>query len=375
MKIGLLTYYGDLNCGTNLQAYACLLALRKMFPMDEVELIPLHGFDPPGVHPYFSHFTILSLYRDLVRIRKYSSFVKNLLNVKKDLVIKDVNRALSYIENRSYDMIFVGSDTILELDRIKDGSPLSLYWLSPQIKAKKILLAASSKNVRYDDLSDIQKTFMQATLDDFVGLGVRDENTADLIASYTQKEHVQLIPDPTFSLDIDDQITTDYLKKRGMSIPQNSLLFHTTKSDNGWAKPAADAYRKKGHKIYSLRPVSWADEILNDMSPLEQLGIYKYFECVVTHRFHDAVFSFKNKTPMLLYTPGGFLSGNDGKSKFTHLLESFDLLESNYMRNPHKDILNKLDAAIDLFKSKKEDIESQLNHNKEQFETYINQFK
>ena len=45
MKIGLLTYYGDLNnCGTNLQAYATYMELKKFYPNDEVEIVPIHTF-------------------------------------------------------------------------------------------------------------------------------------------------------------------------------------------------------------------------------------------------------------------------------------------------------------------------------------------
>lgn len=44
MKIGLLTYFGDLNCGTNMQALSTFLALKKAYPHDAVEIIPFHGF-------------------------------------------------------------------------------------------------------------------------------------------------------------------------------------------------------------------------------------------------------------------------------------------------------------------------------------------
>ena len=39
MKIGILTYYGDLNCGTNLQAFATLSAVKDIFPDSRVEII------------------------------------------------------------------------------------------------------------------------------------------------------------------------------------------------------------------------------------------------------------------------------------------------------------------------------------------------
>lgn len=37
MKIGLLTYYSDLNCGTNMQALAIFQAIKKVYPKDDVE--------------------------------------------------------------------------------------------------------------------------------------------------------------------------------------------------------------------------------------------------------------------------------------------------------------------------------------------------
>lgn len=35
-----------------------------------------------------------------------------------------------------------------------------------------------------------------------------------------------------------------------------------------------------------------ADMIFNDMSAFEQIGLHKYLDLVVTHKFHDAVFAF-----------------------------------------------------------------------------------
>ena len=241
--------------------------------------------------------------------------------------------------------------------------------------SKKILLAASSKNVNYEGLSENQKSQMMLSLNDFIGFGVRDENTFDLVASFIPKEKLELIPDPTFSLEIDDRITDEYLKKKQILIPQKSLLFHTTKSDNKWAATAAKEYRGQGYKIYSLRPAPWADEVLNDMSPLEQLGIYRYFECVITHRFHDAVFCLKNMTPMLLYTPHGFSSTNGVKSKFTHLLDMFGLLQSNYMETPQDEIFLKMGKSISSFNVRRDKIATQLNDCSKLFYNYINQFK
>lgn len=96
MKIGLLTYYGDLNCGTNLQAYATYTAIKSVYPNDIVNIIPFHGFKPE-IRPYKS-FNPASIFRDIIRVRKYRKFKYNELNIGgKDPIINDINAALKYI--------------------------------------------------------------------------------------------------------------------------------------------------------------------------------------------------------------------------------------------------------------------------------------
>ena len=79
MKIGILTYFGDLNFGTNLQAYTTMCSVQKVFPDAEVEIVPIHSFKNVN-RPYLSSATPVSLYRDFIRIRKYTQFVKVKLN-------------------------------------------------------------------------------------------------------------------------------------------------------------------------------------------------------------------------------------------------------------------------------------------------------
>ena len=148
MRVGLLTYYGDLNCGTNLQAYATLLALRKVYPDDDVEIIPFHGFRA-RMMPYKT-FSPVNIYHDIIRFKKYADFKRNQLHVTHDHVITDVAKALDFIASRKYDIIYVGADTLLELDRLPKGyNGISAYWLK-DVRTKKILIAASSKNVDFD---------------------------------------------------------------------------------------------------------------------------------------------------------------------------------------------------------------------------------
>ena len=359
MKIGILTYYGDLNCGTNLQAYATLQALRAAYPQDHVEIIPFHGFRQYN-HPYLSGCTPTSLMRDMQRIAKYAAFRRKQLCITSDKTITSIDKALDYIESRHYDMIFIGSDTILELTRLPEGyDGLSAYWLSPRIKAQKVFLAASCRNVEYEKLSSRQVTQMQKTLSSFTAYGMRDTFSKELIAKFVPEEQVEIVPDPTFGMKIDYSHIENYLKKNRITLPEKSICMHCYKTD-AWAEPVAQALKSEGYTIVSLRPVKWADIVLNNMSPLEQLGVFRYFDLVITHRFHEAIFSMKNDTPMLLYVEHEQnLKTTQGDSKHSALIKSVGLYPHNLIDTRHitaEQILRQVPIAISEYDKKRKEI-------------------
>lgn len=328
MKIGLITYYGDLNCGTNLQAYATYMAIKKNYPNDTVNVIPFHGFKTE-IRPYKS-FNPVCIFRDIIRIYKYKDFKYNKLDIKsKDPIINDVEMALKYIASFNFDKIYVGADTLLELDRINfDG--LSAYWLK-DIKADKILIAASSKNVVYENLSLNQKKEMEKAVRQFKYIGVRDSATRKLLSHFVSSETIYDVPDPTFTIDIDMEVTRMYLYKRHIHIPKKSVFLHLY-GDDLWANNLTKHFKSLGYTIVTPRPYKYSDIVLNDMGPLEQLGIYGYFELVITHRFHDCVFCLKNGTPFFVYVKSKkkfMTSEND--SKHISLLKDFCLYPYSFL--------------------------------------------
>lgn len=330
MKIGLLTYYGDLNCGTNLQAYATLKVIRQAYPNDDVEIIPFHGFKLRKM-PYKT-FSPVNIYHDMLRFKKYSEFKKVNLGVRKDVVIKYVDKALWYIADRNYDVIYVGADTLLELDRLPEGyDGLSAYWLK-DIKARKVLIAASAKNVTYENLTNRQKVEIAKAARQFDSIGIRDRATHKLFASVLGDDFIiKYVPDPTFTLDVDYSYIEHYLNKRKITIPENSVFVQFF-GDDYWLNEAIKEVKAAGYTVVTNRGVSWSDIVLIDMSPLEQLGLYKYVSFAITHRFHDGVFCMKNHTPVLIYVKSmkTFMT-NDGESKHVSLLKDFGLYPQAFL--------------------------------------------
>lgn len=324
MTIGLLTYYGDLNnCGTNLQAYATYMALKKFYPNDTVEIVPIHTFIALSKYMRYLPFLTYPFYHKMEK--KYSQFKKECLNVQQEYLIKDVDEALAFVADRKYDKIYIGADTVLELDKLPENfDGLSVYWLK-DIKAKKYLISASAKNVEFTSLSEKQKKDMRDAISQFAGIAVRDRATWNLFSHFLPENKIRYVSDPTFTLDIDNRVTESYLEKRGIVIPEKSVLIHATFSEK-WPRKIVKQLHRLGYVVFAPRFNTWADVMLNDMSPLEQLGIYKYFEFVITHRFHDCIFCLKNNVPALLYIKNKKeLSTEAGESKHISILKDFGL--------------------------------------------------
>ena len=373
MKIGILTYYGDLNCGTNLQAYATLLAIEKAHPNDKVEIIPFHGFKF-FLYPYKS-LRPYAIRRDLIRIKKYEEFKRSCLKISKDKTILDTNQALDYIDSRHYDRIYVGADTLLELDRLPKGyDGLSAYWLK-DIKAEKFLIAASAKNVEYEKLSAVQRIDMETALKQFTGIAVRDRATVELLSHFMSSEHIHYIPDPTFTLDIDYSYIENYISRKHIHIPKKSVFIQFFGNDI-WVDGLIDQLHENDYKIVVVRPHKKADFELNDIGPLEQLGLYRYVDFVITHRFHDCVFSLKNGIPFLVYInkKQAMMTSNGNESKQISITKDFQLFPEAFLgtyndQNWSHRIIERMEQIRLIFR--KEIINSQLSQQKKIYWDYL----
>ena len=372
MKIGLLTYYGDLNCGTNMQALATLMALKNVYPHDEVEIVPFHGFLSRKM-PYKT-FSLVNILNDIKRFKKYRYFKEKLLEVKHDIIIKNVDDALRYIASRQYDVIYVGADTLLELDKLLPGCDgISAYWLK-DIKTKKVLIAASSKNVTFEKLSAKQQADLKVAACQFSYIGVRDRATIALFEHLVDKDKkIEYIPDPTFTFDINYSYIDAYLKKKRVVIPEKSV-FVQFYGDDYWLADVAKDLKQRGYTLITNRGVAWSDIVLIDMSPLEQVGLYRYVSFVITHRFHDGVFCMKNHTPVLIYVKSAKVMMTGGESKQVSLLKDFGLYPQAFLgaldsKEGLKDVWQSYEETLEVFDEK--NIEEVLLKNKSVYLLYL----
>jgi hypothetical protein len=316
------------------------------------------------------------LKNDYIRIKKYKFFFKKELTFSKyHLISSNVNKSIEFIKRQNYGAIYVGSDTLLELKRA-DKDNLTAYWLDKTIDCKKFLIAASSHDVVYDSLSDNQKYKIQETIDDFSLLGVRDDATFRLLSNFISHgdKRLEIIPDPTFTYEIDYSSAEQYIKRKKLFFNKPIVCLHLLRTTK-WASDLANHFRKEGFLIASLRPDYYADIILTDLSPFEQIGIYKYFALVITVRFHDSIFCFKNFTPVIVFPENVTDVTVYGESKYKTLFKSFKLEKTNYIENKDnitaRNLFDMHREAITNYKKNLDFIKTTLMENKEKYESFV----
>lgn len=375
-KIGILTYLREYaNLGTNMQGYCTQQAVQRAYPGARVELIDYAGWRPV-MKPYLSGMSIQSLGNDYRRIKMYRRFFRDNLNFSRGrLISPDRDKALAFIREQRYDAIYVGSDTVLELRRTGKET-LSPFWLAPSVTGMKCLIAASAHNLTYEALSDAQRKEIQASIDDFALLGVRDEATRRVLAHFVRDgdARLQLVPDPTFTYTIDYGAIERYLQHKNIVFDRPVVCLHLLRDASGGAD-LASRFRRAGYAVASLRPARYADMIFTDLSPFEQVGLYRYFALVVTHRFHDSVFSFKNQTPVIPFAEFETDVTKHGESRMLSLFKSFGIdlpsgLKSgavptaDYLFAVHGDVMG-------AFREKRDRIDAVLRENKSQYESFV----
>lgn len=376
MKIGILTYTREFaNLGTNMQCYCTFKAVQHAFPTASVELVD-YAATASVRRPYLSNISLRSVKDDCTRMQKYSRFFKEELRFSKEsLTTTSVTRALDFIRRQRYDAIYVGSDTVLELKGARpDG--LTPYWLDDTLPGVKVLAAASCNNVTFDALSGRQKYLIQQSLGSFSLLGVRDDATFRLLSHFTgdTDKRLQLIPDPTFAYKIDPTYIDAYFATRKLRLAAPIVCLHLLR-DSTWAPTLAKYFRRAGYLIASLRPAYYADITFTDLSPFEQLGLYKHFALVITHRFHDTVFCLKNLTPVIAFPKRIADITPEGDSKIGTLLKEFGVECTNYIQNTKllsaEYLFERHLTAISHFMDNGAKIQSALLEHRERYEAFM----
>lgn len=346
MKILIITYSREVNPGTFLQAYGVQHVFHQLYPEAQIDLIKHKRMYSIAVEKKNANAKresklsfINAKVRAIPRRLKYEIGYKTRFNLtEKEFDFFDYNDDEFKAFAESYDLIVVGSDTIL-INLERQGH-YGLMWLI-NINTNKILFAASAAPVNFEltekQINDLRKSFSSFSL-----LGVRDEVTRRFISCkiglgdkvYCQYDPTYLIPERTFSLPY-------FTRKRLERVhnKQKIALVNFAVVGCPFKKELTKFLQNRGYYIISTLYNEYADSNLMTFSPFEWAAMFRYIDLAVTERFHDTVFSLRNCKPVIAIDWNEKRFSKDGFSKTQNILAQYGL-EYNHFIVKDKDSIN-----------------------------------
>lgn len=340
MKIGVVTWNGSYNYGTNLQAFALCKYLESCGHQVDM-LIPSVPDAPALISGIVSKDRLIQLRCFILRVLLLFGLKKKDTRLKQYLVIrKYIVENFCYIiwneisdkEKKSYDMIIAGSD------QIWNPNVLQTFYLLDFVPSKvKKYSYASSLGVKSLD-RDTEIVFKKY-LSSFSKLSVREKLGAELLAKCVNK-HVSVVPDPTFLLT--KAQWTKVMKPFSVKRPY-ALCYFVGDSKDNW-KIAIDKVKRQGHHVVAIRSleakyIPSQIKMVEGIGPFEFLYLIKSAEIVYTDSFHAMVFSILFNTKFCSFIR---FANNDLKSqncRIYDLLNKFDL-QSDMNKNLENTIFN-----------------------------------
>ena len=224
-------------------------------------------------------------------------------------------------------LISIGSDTILE--KVSENNKIGLNWGPSFIEQKKMFFSASAAPANFT-LNETEKQSLKEAIDSFFFNGLRDELTLKLFEKRIGIENIKLIkqPDPTYFIDVNSFKLPIYYK---FILPKKKIAIFNFNHYFPYRKKLAEFVRKEGYALVSTAMYNnHADISFSFINAFEWAAVFKYANLVITERFHDSLFSLRNKIPVFAidWDQTRFSSEND--SKTFRLFEDYNIKECHF---------------------------------------------
>lgn len=187
-----------------------------------------------------------------------------------------------------YDAFITGSDQVW-----------NLHWYNPAyfltfVPSEKLKISYGA-SMSMTALSEQEQALMRAHLQDFSAISVREQQTAQSLASIIGKT-VEWVLDPTMLLSVEqwDEVCANQM------IHEPYLFCYFLNKDRAKRRTAKEYARKKNLKIvtiphlngkYVMNDVGFGDIRLEAPMPEEVISLIRYASCIFTDSFHATVFS------------------------------------------------------------------------------------
>lgn len=348
MKILVITFAAGLNPGTFMQSFGVRTGLLKIFPDAEIEYLKFPDFKwDKSRRDKKSSLWHVALQKGaaLYRLTKYKRLERKYFKFTReiDLFDYDIDDAKELLSR--YDLVVVGSDTILEAAKGGSKGQYGLNWYSSVLcNAPHILFAASASPAHYssdkeivDKLKDIAQKFK------FIGL--RDDLTVNLFKNVLEinEEKIYKQPDPSFLLDVEQFHLSNYYVRK---LKGRKIAYYNFMSDFPYRKKLADMLRQKGYTVISSVYNPFADICIDTIDAKEWAGIFRHCDLIVTERFHDSVFSLRNCKPVIAVDWEDYRITSDGDSKTLRILKDYEMGNHHFVLKEEQD-LDRIVGSID----------------------------
>lgn len=326
MKVGILTYHFGTNYGGVLQCYALCDTIRRLgHSVTVVNYIPIElernnfkslltcyariirrdGFRSLG----FAFAVALNRRR---QVRAFDAFRDLYLRVGR--VCKTLPELAE--ECKLYDAVVVGSDQVWAPAHRKSGA----YFLNfgDAYQGLRIAYAPCCAVTSGDEQN--QLNFLQACLQRFSMLSVRNEETLEFVRKIINKD-VPIVADPTLLMDFGSESrhdNNDYI-----------LVYLLGHEILGGHEGVIDRVKREygNLPIYAIIPTNsnprmfeWIDKAMYSVTPLEWVRLISHAKFLYTDSFHGVVFALKYRVPFL-----AFYTEKIRASRFLSLRKTYNL--------------------------------------------------
>jgi hypothetical protein len=220
------------------------------------------------------------------------------------------------------DLMVIGSDEVFNYTQNHVFGYVPAFF-GHGLESKSIISYAASAG--YASLKDVENDGMgpelAAGFKKFDALGVRDQNTYDIVARYAERQPTYVV-DPTFLYDFDAEVPAPthapgfvlvYAYEGRLDAPPDVKKIKEFAASKGLTVVSAGFYHE------------WCDEHVI-VTPFELLALFRQASYVITDTFHGTIFSIKNRKPFVSLLRGEHRSGGNS-NKLGFLLHQVGLSE------------------------------------------------
>jgi len=325
-KIGIVSYYRNINYGSALQACAMQMSIRKLgYDCEHVRCLLGRGGQQPFLHQAKSRFRTLknklSWYcskvsnpKCLIRSVRFRKFVSENIKESQKIYLQNELAQTSNI----YDAFVCGSDQIWAPNQFNE-------WFYIDFISNRHKKIAYAPSIGLPNIPDALKPKMASLIRDIGYLSIREQEGAQIVYELTGID-IPVVLDPTLLISKEEWLDKIKVSKS----PKEPYILSLFLGENPQHRKAVeDLGRKKGYKIVSLPfrnlDFKWGDIIKSDAGPFEFIDLVNNAAMVFSDSFHGAAFALNLNRPFGVFMRFSIDDPICQNSRISNLLNLFSL--------------------------------------------------